>query len=130
MKMVIHISSAVHDHDPVIAKVILATGVAINVDRADIDATSGEIVLEVPADACARVASAFEREGASVSVLEHPIIRDDDECVHCGACIGICPVSVFSFEPDWRVAMDESKCIQCGTCVTACPHGALVIESE
>ncbi|MCK4459099.1 MAG: 4Fe-4S binding protein [Methanosarcinales archaeon] len=128
MKMVIHISSAVHD--PVIAKVILDTGVAINVDRADIDATSGEIVLEVPADSCARVASAFEREGASVSVLEHPIIRDDDECVHCGACIGICPVSVFSFEPDWSVAMDESKCIQCGTCVTACPHGALVIEIE
>jgi NAD-dependent dihydropyrimidine dehydrogenase PreA subunit len=101
MKMVIHISSAVHD--PVIAKVILDTGVAINVDRADIDATSGEIVLEVPADSCARVASAFEREG---------------------------PVSVFSFEPDWSVAMDESKCIQCGTCVTACPHGALMIEIE
>ncbi len=128
MKMIIHISAMVQD--PVIAKVILDTGVAINVDRANIDATSGEVVLEVPADSCARVAHAFEREGASVSVLEHPIIRDEDECVHCGACISICPVQVFSFAEDWSVAMDESKCIQCGTCVTACPHGALRVMSE
>ena len=63
MKMIIHISAMVQD--PVIAKVILDTGVAINVDRANIDATSGEVVLEVPADSCARVAHAFEREGAS-----------------------------------------------------------------
>ena len=34
----------------VIAKAILDTGVAINVDRANIDATSGEIVLERSAD--------------------------------------------------------------------------------
>ncbi|RZN36922.1 MAG: 4Fe-4S dicluster domain-containing protein [Methanosarcinales archaeon] len=128
MKMIVRISSAAHD--PVLAKVILSTGVAINVDRADLDATSGEIVLEVPADSCARVANAFEREGASVAVLEHPIIRDNDECVHCGACIGICPVNVFTYEPDWSVAMDESKCIQCGTCITACPHDALTIEIE
>ncbi|MCD6146070.1 MAG: 4Fe-4S binding protein [Methanosarcinales archaeon] len=128
MKMMIRISAAVQD--PVIARVILATGVAINVDRANIDATSGEIVLEVPADACARVARAFEQEGASVSVLEHPIVRDEDECVHCGACISVCPAQVFIFEDDWRVAMDESKCIQCGTCVTACPHGALRVMRE
>lgn len=128
MKMVIHISSAVQD--PVIARVILDTGVTMNVDRANIDATNGEIVLEVPADACARVARAFELQGASVSVLEHPIIRDDDECIHCGACIGVCPVQVFSFNPDWSVAMDESKCIQCDTCITACPHAALRVVSE
>ncbi len=128
MKMVIHISSAMQD--PVIARVILGTGVEINVDRANIDATSGEIVLEVPIDACNRVARAFEREGASVSVLEHPILRDEDECVHCGACISVCPVHVFSFADDWRVAMDESKCIHCGACITACPHDALKIVSE
>ncbi|NOQ29017.1 MAG: 4Fe-4S dicluster domain-containing protein [Methanosarcinales archaeon] len=128
MKMVIHVSSAIHD--PVIARAILDTGVEINVDRANIDATSGEIVLEVPADSCARVATAFERQGASVSILEHPIIRDEDECVHCGACISVCPVQVFSFKDDWTVAMDESKCIQCGTCVTACPHAALMVMSE
>jgi len=47
MKMVIHIASAMQD--PVIARVILGTGVEINVDRANIDATSGEIVLEIRA---------------------------------------------------------------------------------
>ena len=39
-------------------------------------------MLEVPADTCDRVASASELQVASVPVLEHPIIRDDDECVH------------------------------------------------
>ena len=38
-------------------------------------------MLEVPADICDRVASASELQVASVPVLEHPIIRDDDECV-------------------------------------------------
>lgn len=38
-------------------------------------------MLEVPADIRDRVASASELQVASVPVLEHPIIRDDDECV-------------------------------------------------
>nr|QNO44311.1 hypothetical protein JFPJJDFG_00006 [Methanosarcinales archaeon ANME-2c ERB4]QNO45849.1 hypothetical protein CLCIFPGF_00006 [Methanosarcinales archaeon ANME-2c ERB4] len=63
MKMVIHIPSSVHD--PVIAKTILDAGVEIDVDRANIDATNGEIVLEMFADPCARVAHTFERQGAS-----------------------------------------------------------------
>jgi hypothetical protein len=48
-----------------IVRTTLDAGVEIGVDRATIDATSGEIVLEIFANPCARVAHTFERQGAS-----------------------------------------------------------------
>jgi NAD-dependent dihydropyrimidine dehydrogenase PreA subunit len=85
---------------------------------------SGEIVLEVPTEKCVEVKEAFERRGVRVVPLEIPVIRDENECVHCGACVSICPTRTFRFE-DWRVVADSGKCIQCGACVMGCPQRAL-----
>ena len=63
----------------------------MNIERASIDAVSGEIVLEVPSEKCKEVKEAFERRGVRVVPLEIPVIRDENECVHCGACVSICP---------------------------------------
>lgn len=43
-------------------------------------------------------------------------------CVHCGRCIGECPVSAISRdEQTGFVIVDEDKCVGCGTCREACP---------
>jgi ferredoxin len=110
--------------EPLIASVILETSARINIERASIDAVSGEIVLEVSQEKCKEVKDAFERKGVKVALLEIPVIRDEEECVHCGACVAICPTGTFRFE-DWRVLTDVGRCIQCGACVVACPHRAL-----
>jgi NAD-dependent dihydropyrimidine dehydrogenase PreA subunit len=107
-----------------IASVILETSALVNIERASIDAVSGEIVLEVLPEKCREVKEAFERRGVEVVILEMPVIRDEDECVHCGACVSVCPTGTFRFD-NWLVVADSGKCIQCGACVTGCPQRAL-----
>ena len=125
MKLMLHVAPGIV-REPLIASVILETSALVNIERASIDAVSGEIVLEVQPEKCREVKDAFERRGVDVVLLEIPVIRDDEECVHCGACVSICPTGTFRFE-DWRVVADSGKCIQCGACITACPLRALTL---
>ena len=47
-----------------------------------------------------------------------------DECVSCGTCAGVCPVSEIS-EGDGKYVIDADACISCGTCAGECPVGAI-----
>lgn len=123
MKLMLHVAPGIV-REPLIASVILETTALLNIERASIDAVSGEIVLEVSTEKCQEVVEAFQRRGVDVVLLEIPVIRDEEECVHCGACVSVCPTGTFRFD-DWRVVADSRKCIQCGACVAACPHRAL-----
>jgi NAD-dependent dihydropyrimidine dehydrogenase PreA subunit len=123
MKFMLHVAPGIVRH-PIIASVILETGTLVNIERASIDAVSGEIVLEVPAEKCQAVKEAFEKRGVKVMLLEIPVVRDENECVHCGACVSICPTGTFRFD-DWKVVADSGKCIQCGACIVGCPQRAL-----
>jgi len=128
MKLMLHVAPGIV-RQPLIASVILETKALVNIERASIDAVSGEIVLEVPVEKSQEVMDAFERRGVKVVLLENPVIRDENECVHCGACVSICPTGTFRFE-DWRVVADSGKCIQCGACIVACPQRALNLVTK
>jgi len=67
--------------------VILETRALINIERAKVDAVSGEIVIDVDPEKCTEVKAAFEEKGVKVVLLENPIIKDENECIHCGACM-------------------------------------------
>lgn len=45
------------------------------------------------------------------------------ECIKCGACASVCPVSAIS-EGDSQYIIDE-KCIDCGSCAEVCPVEAI-----
>ena len=62
MKLMLHVAPGIVRH-PLIASVILETSALVNIQRASIDAVSGEIVLEVPVEKFAEVKQAFERRG-------------------------------------------------------------------
>jgi len=126
MKITLH-TTPDNSQTPLIAEVILETNVLLNIDWAGVKPKGGEVVIDVPQDECERVVAAFEKRGATITALEQPVIKDDDECVNCGACISVCPTGVISFRDDWSVQMDQDKCVQCGACVTMCPHGALTV---
>ncbi len=52
-----------------------------------------------------------------------------EECVHCGACAGLCLPGALKIEgPLWKLVFEPEKCIACGLCVDACPLG--IIKSE
>ncbi len=114
--------------EPVIATAILRTRVLVNIVRAHVEATYGEVVVDVPNESVDLVFKTFEELGADVSKLEKPILRSDEECVHCGACVSVCQLKVFDFAKDWTVSFDPSHCVQCGACIPTCPHRALTIS--
>lgn len=127
MKLVVTFSRK-KGRQPVIAQVVLDTGVLINVERAQIDSHEGEALIEVPDESCQLVRERLEALGATVRPLDRTILYDRDECVDCGACISICPQDVFAFDPDWQLVVDEGRCVLCGKCQLACPHGALSLQ--
>lgn len=64
----------------------------------------------------------------SVHYLNGNIVRDEDRCVHCGACVGVCPTGALSLDSDRMVVFDSSKCVVCGFCIKACIYKAIRME--
>jgi L-aspartate semialdehyde sulfurtransferase ferredoxin len=126
MKLLVNFSRG-RGGKPIIAQVVRDTGVLINVERAVIDSSEGEALIDVPDDQCQLVSDTMRRLGARVRILEHGITLNESECIDCGACISICPREVFSFDKDWKLQMIEERCVLCGKCITACPHQALTL---
>jgi len=47
----------------------------------------------------------------------------EDRCVHCGACLKVCPEQAIEESGD-RIITDRERCSACGQCVTVCPAHA------
>jgi ferredoxin len=124
MKLLVNFSRG-KGRKPIIAQVVRDTGVLINVERALIDSSEGEALIEVPDEQCQLVRDSMANLGAIVRILDHGIRQHERECVDCGACISVCPREVFTFDEAWKLRIEEGKCILCGKCVEACPHRAL-----
>ena len=113
---------------PVLAEIILKTGILVSIVSSHVDSTGGEIILEIIDENYEVIKDELEARGIQVALLDALIYREADECVDCGACISVCPTKVFSFADDWSLAMDAQKCIRCGICIDMCSHRALSIK--
>lgn len=106
MKLLVNFSRG-KGRKPIIAQVVRDTGVLINVERAVIDSSEGEALIDVPDDQCRLVSDTMTKLGARVRILEHGVTLNESECVDCGACISICPREVFSFNTDFKLQLVE-----------------------
>jgi L-aspartate semialdehyde sulfurtransferase ferredoxin len=61
-----------------------------------------------------------------VEPLADNVWHEEEKCVHCGACTGLCPTGALSLvSPEMKVVFDAEKCVACGMCGLVCPFGAM-----
>jgi ferredoxin len=69
------------------------------------------------------------RTGVRIQSLSQNVLRNEERCTHCGACVTICPSGVFELEPVTRkINFTGEKCLACGLCLKACPPRAMELH--
>jgi len=69
------------------------------------------------------------KTGVRIQSLSQDVIRNEERCTHCGACITICPTSAFEIDLSTRqVTFHDTKCVACGLCIKACPPRAMEVH--
>jgi ferredoxin len=67
--------------------------------------------------------------GVRIQSLSQNVVRNEERCTHCGACITICPTDAFELEtPTRQVHFHDEKCLACGLCIKACPPRAMELH--
>jgi uncharacterized protein (DUF39 family)/NAD-dependent dihydropyrimidine dehydrogenase PreA subunit len=76
--------------------------------------------------------SLFYRRQPEVSSLhETPAISWNEQlCISCGHCLGICPERVYRHDAEWLVTAKLESCTGCGQCEQVCPRGAIVLRKN
>jgi ferredoxin len=69
------------------------------------------------------------KAGVQIQSLSQDIMRNEERCTQCGACITVCPTGAFKLDMKTRlVIFDNEKCIGCGLCIPACPPHAMEVH--
>jgi ferredoxin len=67
--------------------------------------------------------------GVIIQALSQDIVRNEERCTQCGACVTICPTGAFELNLATReVAFHNERCVACGICLTACPPRAMEVH--
>jgi len=108
---------------PILAEVVLKTGIQVNILEAKVNAQKGELVISVPVsgEKLDEIIRMFEEKGVKTTILTRTLQIDTERCISCGACISPCPTRALRFRPDWAIEFTEERCVACKVCVTACP---------
>lgn len=111
---------------PVLAEAVLKTGVLVNILTADVEYSKEMLAIGVLGgpEAERKLIDYLGRHGVEAEELSGNILKDEERCVDCLACYGVCPTKAITIR-DWRMRLDNDECIRCGQCVEACPTRAL-----
>ncbi|MFN4279539.1 NIL domain-containing protein [Thermosynechococcus sp.] len=114
---------------PVTYRLAKDFNIAANIIRAQVAPNQvGKLVLELAGD-IDQMEAALEwlrQQNIEVSLASREIVIDEQACVHCGLCTGVCPTQALTLHPEtFQLQFTRSRCIVCEQCVTACPMDAI-----
>ena len=103
--------------------------IASNIIRAQVAPNQvGKLVLELLGDIDAIEAAIdwMQSQEIGVSLASREITINEEKCVDCGLCTGVCPTEALILEPDtFKLSFRRSLCIVCEQCIPACPVQAI-----
>lgn len=114
---------------PVTYRLAKDFNVAANIIRAQVAPNQiGKLVVELLGD-IDEIDAAIEwmrSQDIHVSLASREILIDEEACVHCGLCTGICPTEALNLEPQtFKLMFTRSRCIVCEQCIPTCPVEAI-----
>lgn len=116
-------------YQPVIYRLAREFDLVFNILEAKIfPRLEGRLILELrggPERVAGGVAY-LEQAGVEVTLIADNIGRDEERCVHCGACTAVCRTGALAVDHrTMEVRFTADKCAACGQCELACPVKAL-----
>lgn len=115
---------------PIVYRLVKDFDLVVNIVKADVNPQrEGTMILEVIGDQSEKGLTYLRDLGVSVHNLEQEIVRNEDKCVMCGVCTGICPTGALSMErPSMEVHFDGEQCVFCQLCTKVCPMRAMEVR--
>jgi len=128
-KVVLRFPAAIADK-PIIFRLVKDYDLMINILKANINPhKEGTMVLDVTGEKTAEGLDFLRSQGVGVQPLTEEVVRNEERCVHCGACTAICPSGALHIErPSMIVHFDSEACVVCQLCVRACPMKAMEVR--
>lgn len=116
-------------HMPITYRLAKDFNVAANIIRAQVTPNQvGTLVVELSGDIDQLNESIdwLEAQGIKASLASREILIDEDLCVHCGLCTGVCPTEALTLDPEsFQLVFTRSRCVVCEQCIPTCPVQAI-----
>ncbi len=130
-RIVLHFPSRMVDR-PIVYKLIKDYNLEFNILKASITPEKeGLMVIELKGkqEDYDKGVSYLIKTGVKIQSLSRDVVRNDERCTHCGACIAICPTAAFELDLlTRRVYFHNEKCVACSLCIKACPPRAMELH--
>ena len=132
-KVVLHFPRRLVDR-PIVYRLAIEHNLTFNILKASVTPREeGQLVLELSGEKAdyERGIRYLQDSGVLIQSLSQNIVRDEDRCTHCGACVTICPVGAFAVDPESRiVSFADEKCIACELCIPICPLRSMAVKFQ
>lgn len=114
---------------PVTYRLAKDFNIAANIIRAQVAPNQvGTLVLELSGDIDELEAAIewLQLQNIGVSQVSREIVIDEEKCVDCGLCTGVCPTEALTLDPEsFRLKFLRSRCVVCEQCIPTCPVVAI-----
>ncbi|MBA4444901.1 4Fe-4S binding protein [Cylindrospermopsis raciborskii CS-506_D] len=114
---------------PVTYRLARDFNVAANIIRAQVAPNQiGKLVVELSGDIDQLDAAIDWMRSQHIAVSHNlgEIVIDDQLCVDCGLCTGVCPTEALSLNREtYKLIFTRSRCIVCEQCISSCPLQAI-----
>lgn len=112
--------------EPLIYRLVKDYDIITNILKAKITPRDeGRMVVEMSGNLEPGV-KYLEGLGVRVELLAREILIDEESCVACGVCVGVCFPRALTMDQDkFELQFDREKCTLCEFCIRACPVKAI-----
>jgi ferredoxin len=116
---------------PIVGRLIKDYNLDFNILKASITSEEGLLVLELIGEQqdYDNGIRYLTKTGVQIQALSQDVIRNEERCTHCGACVTLCPTNAFEVEAETkRIIFYSEKCIACAICIKGCPPRAMELH--